>query len=383
MMTMSFFAIGKLCMIGPRTPRLGACRVRVINFGLVSAPRSQAAWYGIADRLAPSDEPVLAMCEPAEPYVCIGLNQDAELELDRDFCAANGIAVLRRRLGGGAVLLDSRQMIFHFIFPQHAVPRRPEELYPHFIEPVLRTYRDFGIDARYRPLNDIHVDGRKIGGTAAALLGEAAVLGGMFLFDFDGALMARCLRVPSEKFRDKLRTGLEDYVTSMRRLLGEAPPRREVAAAFVAHAAGCLGTAPAADVARPDEAAAIAAEERLLVDPQWLDRVGRKLVPPGVKLAAGVHLTEGCHKAPGGLLRTRMLERDGTIIDLELSGDVDCRPAAGLQALARRLRGARLDDPRLGERIARLITRLGIAAPGMSAGDVAAAIAASRHRGVG
>jgi lipoate-protein ligase A len=357
-------------------------RLRVIDFGLVPALRSQAAWYGVAQRLGPSEDPALVLCEPAEPYVCIGLNQDAELELDRDFCAAHGIGILRRRLGGGAVLLDSRQMIFHFIFPRHAVPRRPEELYPHFIEPVLRTYRDFGIAARYRPLNDIHVEGRKIGGTAAALLGEAAVLGGMFLFDFDGPLMARCLRVPSEKFRDKLCAGLEEYVTSMRRLLGAVPPRREVAAAFVANSARCLGLAAAADTARPDEAAAIAAEERHLVDPQWLSRIGRKLVPAGVKLAAGVHLTDGCHKAPGGLLRARLLECDGVIVDLELSGDIDCRPAAGLSALARQLRGTSLDDLGLAERIASLMQRLGVAAPGTSAGDVAAAIAASRYRGV-
>jgi lipoate-protein ligase A len=387
MITISFFAIGKLCMIGRRTPRPGRSgedipkvRLRVIDFGRVSALRSQAAWYGVADRLGPNDDPVLTLCEPAEPYVCIGLNQDAALEVDRDFCAANGIAVLRRRLGGGAVLLDARQLIFHFIVPQHAVPRRPEELYPHFIEPVLRTYRDFGIAARYRPLNDIHVDGRKLGGTAAALLGEAAVLGGMFLFDFDGALMARCLRVPSEKFRDKLGAALADYVTSMRRLLGAVPPRGEVAAAFVAHAANRLGLAAAADAARPDERAAIAAEERHLVDPQWLSRIGRKLVPAGVKLAAGVHLTEGCHKAPGGLLRARMLEADGVIVDLELSGDIDCHPAAALMDLARRLRGAPLDDPDLVDWIASLMQRLGVAAPGMSAGDVAAAIAASRHR---
>jgi lipoate---protein ligase len=367
--------------VGAKRQEIPTVRLRVIDLGLVSALRSQAAWYGIAKRLGRSDDPVLTLCEPAEPYVCIGLNQDAGLELDRDFCAANGIGILRRRLGGGAVLLDSRQLIFHFIVPEHVAPRRPEQIYPHFIEPVLRTYRDFGIDARYRPLNDIHVDGRKIGGTAAALIGEAAVLGGMFLFDFDGAVMARCLRVPSEKFRDKLCAGLEDYVTSMRRLLGEAPPRGAVAASFVAHARCRLGLAAAAAAARPDEMAAIAAEERHLVDPQWLGRVGRKLVPAGVKLAAGVHLTEGRHKAPGGLLRARMLETDGAIAELELSGDVDCRPAAGLAALARHLRGARLDDPRLAERIASLMARLGVEAPGMSAGDVAAVIAASRHRG--
>jgi hypothetical protein len=40
-----------------------------------------------------------------------------------------------------------RQAIFHFIFPPLAVQTQPERLYPYFIEPGLRTYHDFGIDA--------------------------------------------------------------------------------------------------------------------------------------------------------------------------------------------------------------------------------------------
>jgi lipoate---protein ligase len=355
-------------------------RLRVIDLGLVSALRSQALWYGVASELTPSDDPILTICEPAEPYVCIGLHQDADLELDRAFCTTNGIAMLRRRLGGGAVYLDRRQTIFHFIFPQHAVPTQPERLYPHFIEPVLRTYRDFGIDAVYRPLNDIHVGGRKIGGTAAALIGEAAILGGMFLFDFDGALMARCLKVPSEKFRDKLRTSLDDYVTSMRRLLGAAPTRGDVVTCFISHVERRLGIAAASDGVRPEERAAIQAEEAHHLMPEWLGRVGRKLVPAGVKLAEGVHLTEGCYKARGGLLRARLLESDGVIADLELSGDIDCRPGDALEALAQQLCGVPLGDGRLADTVSNAMARLGIVTPGMEANDVAAAIAGSRHR---
>jgi lipoate-protein ligase A len=355
-------------------------RLRVIDLGLVSPLRSQAAWYGFARRLKEKDEPVLTIIEPSEPYVCIGLHQDPDLELDREFCAANGIAIIRRRLGGGAVYLDRRQMIFHFVFPRRTAPQRAERLYPYFIEPVLRTYRDLGIAAVYRPLNDIHVDGRKIGGSAAALIGEATVLGGMFLFDFDGAVMARCLKVPSEKFRDKLCASLEDYVTSMRRLLPAVPSREHVKARFLHHVGDCLGVDPRADSVRVAEETAIKEEESHLAAPAWLQRVGRKLVPEGVKLAAGVHLTEGCHKAPGGLVRARLLERQGTIVDLELSGDFDCRPAHGLAALAARLRGTSLDDSELGHAVARGVAELGFEAARVTAEDVAAAIAVSRHR---
>ena len=355
-------------------------RLRVIDFGLVSPLRSQAAWYGFARRLKEKDEPVLTIVEPSDPYVCIGLHQDTDLELDQEFCAANGIAIIRRRLGGGAVYLDRRQMIFHLVFPRHTAPRRAEQLYPYFIEPVLRTYRDLGIAAVYRPLNDIHVEGRKIGGTAAALINEATILGGMFLFDFDGAMMARCLRVPSEKFRDKLRTSLEDYVTSMRRLLPTVPSREHVKGRFLHHVGICLGVDPRADAVRVAEETAIKEEESHLAAPAWLWQVGRKLVPEGVKLAAGVYLTEGCHKALGGLVRVRLLERRGSIVDLELSGDFDCQPTHGLAALAAQLRGTSFKDSDLGEAVARGIAELGIEVAGVTAEDVAAAIAVSRHR---
>jgi lipoate---protein ligase len=357
----------------------GQMRLRVIDFGTVSALRSQAAWYGLARELKGGDDPALTLVQTSEPYICIGLNQDPNLELDRDFCAVNNIAVIRRRLGGGAVYLDCRQMIFHFIFPRQSVPQRAELLYPHFIEPVVRTYRDLGIAAIYRPLNDIHVDGRKIGGTAAALLGEAAVLGGMFVFDFDGSLMARCLNVPSEKFRDKLRTSLEDYVTSMRRLLPAVPSRESVKGRFLHHVGASLEVEPRADQVRATEMAAIEEEEVGLALPAWLERIGRKLVPEGVKLAAGVHLTEGCHKAPGGLVRARLLECEGSIADLEISGDFDCRPAEGLAALSARLCGAALDDGALAAAVARAAAELRVEMAGVTPRHIAAAIAASRH----
>jgi hypothetical protein len=91
--------------------------------------------------------------------------------------------------------------------------------------------------------------------------------------------------------------------------------------------------------------------------PEWLGRVGRKLVPAGVKLAEGVHLSEGCHKSAGALLRARLLESDGVTADLELSGDIDCCPADGLEAPAQQLRGAPLDDRRLVDTVSSAMER--------------------------
>ena len=151
------------------------------------------------------------------------------------------LPVIRRQVGGGAVYLDRNQMFFHFIYPRDKAPQYAANLYPLFCEPAVRTYRDFGVAAEYRPINDIQVAGRKIGGTGAASIGEATVMVGSFMFDFDTATMARCLKVPSEKFRDKLKTTLDDYMTTMTRELATVPSRDDVKARFLKHCAAVLG----------------------------------------------------------------------------------------------------------------------------------------------
>lgn len=98
--------------------------------------------------------------------------------------------------------------------------------------------------------------------------------------------MARRLKVPSEKFRDKLRTSLDHYVASMRRLLAIVPLRRSVAR-LIGHVEDCLGVVAEVDAARADEAAAIAAEERHLVRPEWSERVGRRLAPASPRRFSG------------------------------------------------------------------------------------------------
>ena len=354
-------------------------RMRVIDSGQVSAAQSQALWYGVASQMNPESDPVLTLVHSRDPYICIGFHQNVRLEVDENYCREWGIGVLRRRLGGGAVYIDSDQLIFHFVFPRQKAPGRVSQLYPLFIEPVVRTYRDLGIDAAYRPINDIQVAGRKIGGTAAVILEQATVLGGMFLFDFDAATMARCLKVPSEKFRDKLHQSLEDYVTSMRRLLPAVPSRATVKLLFLRHVADCLDVAPETSISHDLESAASVEEVLRLSDPGWTARLGRKFVSHGVKLTADTTLTEGVCKAPGGLVRVRVVAREDRIVDIEISGDFTCQPPAGIAVLADRLRGESLSSAHLADRVAMIVDDLHLELPGVAPEHPAAAIGHSRH----
>ena len=222
-------------------------RLRVIDFGLVPALRSQAVYHGIAETITETSDPVLSLASPETPYVCVGRHQEVGKEVDEDYCRNVDLPVYRRHVGGGAVYLDKNQLFTHFIYPRAKAPEFAKNLYPMFIEPVVRTYKDFGVNAAYRPINDIQVDGRKIGGTGAASIGEATLMVGSFMYDFDTETMAKCLKVPSEKFRDKLRQGLNDYMTTLAKEL-ETPPARDVLIEkFLAHCHDVLGVDPVFD----------------------------------------------------------------------------------------------------------------------------------------
>ncbi|WP_372840370.1 biotin/lipoate A/B protein ligase family protein [Phaeovulum sp.] len=355
-------------------------KLRVIDFGHVSALRSQAVYHGLAEAMTPDSDPVLSLVSPSTPYVCVGMHQDINKEVDREFCASRNLPIYRRHVGGGAVYLDENQLFTHFVFPAGKAPQRAAELYPLFIEPVVRTYREMGINANYRPVNDIQVEGRKIGGTGAASIGNATVMVGSFMIDFDTETMSKCLKVPSEKFRDKLRQTLDDYMTTMVKQLGEKPDRGALKSVFLRHCSDVLNVEPVIDQPTPAELAAIARAEAELSDPEWTEVQHRKLVALGVKIAANTHLTEAAHKAPGGLIRVSLLDAEGSVADLVLSGDFTCLPPEGVDQLAAALKGTALEPAALQAAADAAIARLGLDLPGVTGADIATAIGAAQQQ---
>jgi lipoate-protein ligase A len=344
--------------------------LRVLDFGPLSAIRSQAVYHGVAAAMRMDDAPVLSLTSPLEPYVCVGVHQNIEQEVDEAYCAEQGLPVIRRHVGGGAVYLDEHQLFFHFIYPEQQGLPLAHELYELFIEPVVRTYRRFGVQAEMRPINDIQVGGRKIGGTGAATIDSAIVMVGSFMFDFDAEHMSRCLRVPSEKFRDKLYDSLNQYITSFRRELGTAPDREEVKAAFLQEVDASLGVTPVPSQPTAQEMKAIAGWERRLRDPKWNCRRGRRFVPGRVKISADTHIVESSHKAIGGLLRARLLVHAGRIAELELSGDFTCLPESGVELLAGALIGTPLAPGSLRQRLSSILAELQLDMPGVTVDDL-------------
>ena len=123
------------------------------NLGKLTWHETQTIYHA----LATLGREALSLVSPATPYVCIGFHQDLQQEVDLDFCKANRIPVFRRDVGGGAVYLDGDQLFFHLILHKKnpAVPKRKESFYKKFLQPIINVYRQTGIPAEFKPVNDV------------------------------------------------------------------------------------------------------------------------------------------------------------------------------------------------------------------------------------
>ena len=137
--------------------------------------------------------------------VIVGQNQVIENEVDLKYSAANGIQVVQRITGGGAVYHDLGNVNYTYIgkkanqFGDFLV----------FALPVIEFLRSLGVEARHIGKNDIGVSlgpgqgDRKISGNAQAVRGEYILHHGTLLFDTDISVLEKVLTPDPKKFTGK------------------------------------------------------------------------------------------------------------------------------------------------------------------------------------
>lgn len=158
------------------------------------------------------------------PCALLGYHQSAEQELNLDYCRARQIAVQRRITGGGAIYFDEGQLGWELYLHRRDLDNSDmQSISRRLCHAAATAISALGVDARYRPRNDIEVDGRKISGTGGAFDGDALLFQGTLLVEFDVEKMLRVLRIPAEKLSGKAIASARDRVTSLTELLGRKP----------------------------------------------------------------------------------------------------------------------------------------------------------------
>jgi lipoate-protein ligase A len=348
-------------------------KIRVLYMEGVSPLRSQTVYHAVAYAMKADSPNTIIMVSPKSPYVCVGYHQDIQKEVDLDYCAEHGLPVYRREVGGGAVFLDNGQLFTQWIFHKEDLPATLEERFKLYIDPLVATYHELGINANLRPINDVHVNGKKIGGTGAAQMGIAEVVVGSLMYTFDKKTMSKVLKVPSEKMRDKIFESLEAYMTTMTEQLGSTPDRVATKDLYLKKVSEALGAEVyEGEWTAEEEAMAQEIDARFISD-EWLYQKGR-LQQQGVKIHQDVHIVDAAFKAQGGLIRVIARLREGRIDDVTISGDFTLLPSFALGALEQSIRGTRATPETLKAKIEEAYYRLNIQSPGVTPTDFTTAI---------
>ena len=317
----------------------------------------------------------LILLAPAEPYVCIGFFQDARQEVDLDVCRARGIPVFRREVGGGAVYLDGQQLFYQLVLHRDHPAAQGDKaaLYQRLLEPVAETYRQLGVQAMYRPVNDVvTAEGRKIAGTGAAEIEDAVILVGNIIFDFDYKTMVEVLRVPDEKYRDKVFKSMQENLTTLRRELGQAPDWGYVTDLLKANYEKILGPLTPAALSQAvrdkvNELRQTHTTEEWLLGQRRPSGEGRR-----VKISSSASVVRNMYKAPGGLIRATLELSGEHIKAIELSGDFFFYPSDSIALLENELVGRPLAQAP--DVVRRFYVNNSLESPGVTPDDIIAAI---------
>lgn len=263
-------------------------QARWIDFGQVSPIELYSICQGVAEVQTPDALPVVLWGRCDRSHICIGAGQTAEVETDAQACCTLGIEVVRRPLGGGAVLVDPDQWCFFYIVPKDIAPRVRSLFLAQCLDPVAATYRAFGLDAVRVGEGDLWLNGKKILGSGAATIGNVQVLGASFMMRFDAGLFAQLIRCPSEGFRHWLVEELASYMTDWSQH-APMPDANELSETFKRCIAAHLGWQ-----FQPDELSAREYEMMMEARADLLESVSpaRRRIAGGLKIRHGRYLLE-------------------------------------------------------------------------------------------
>ena len=148
--------------------------------------------------------------------VIIGLHQNTADEVNFAYAEQNGIKIVRRLSGGGAVFHDLGNLNFTFIINAQSAETLDSG---RFTLQIADALIGLGLHAELSGRNDIEIDGCKFSGTASYFRGERLMLHGTLLFDTDLDKLSSILRVSDDKIVSKGVGSVRNRVTNIRRHL--------------------------------------------------------------------------------------------------------------------------------------------------------------------
>ncbi|MHA1912102.1 MAG: lipoate--protein ligase [Candidatus Kariarchaeaceae archaeon] len=345
----------------------------LVNLGGIAGIDTQVIWHAAA--LVAQEYGLgnfLIITWPNDKIVCVGHHQDMRREVDLEYCKQKNIPVVRRACGGGQVLLDKDQLFYQVIRRETEEMNPMKELgifFETFLEPVVKTYRDLGIEAEYKPVNDIMANNKKISGNGAASINDTTALVGNFILEFPHKEMAKIFNVPNEKFRDQVAKTLEERVGSIKDILGKKPEKEEIVKRYCANFEEMLGVRLIALPKLPKKIMEKAKElKKLYTTDEWKYEISKKNeMVRKIKISGEVKVKEKNYKAEGGLIQAITVETEEKIEKIGISGDFFIADPSKIKDLEKTFTGIKKEEKAIREAGSKYLEKSAI--PGITPED--------------
>ena len=273
-------------------------------------------------------------------HLNVGWFDDVDSTLDLEACRRLGVQVVRRQVyGGGTAFYDKGcAVMWTFLLPKEGHEDLDAEL-ARFQPIVLDALRRLGLgEVVFEGSSDLRWNGRKLGALAAQDVMVCLSIGGFLnVAPPDIDLYLKVVRIPDDKFKDKVVKDLREYVATAEQVRGRPLGYEEFRGAFLAalEAAGIdaieepLGEGEQRGLAKV--AAKVGSEDALR-------RVSSERF--AASLPAGSRVGFGNHKGRKLCRAGVAIDGEGKIVAAMLAGDMHVSPPDVMDRCAAALVGA-------------------------------------------
>jgi lipoate-protein ligase A len=181
------------------------------------------------------------------PTAVIGKFQRPELEVNKEACKKHGVAVVRRFTGGGTVYHDKGNLNYAISVRRDnpIIPPTLDRIRPTLCAGVVEALKILGLNAKFEPRGAyVHIKGKKVSGTAAAVTRTTVFLHGTLLINSNLTRLREVLDVPSYHGAARLKRlvkSIRKEVTSIQEQLGREVSVQDVKEALTEGFTKALG----------------------------------------------------------------------------------------------------------------------------------------------
>lgn len=175
---------------------------------------SAAFHFALEDLLLQEEGDYLLLWQ-TEPTIMLGKYQNIYQEINRSKANADGVTLIRRRTGGGAIFTNEQTLQYSLITHNQDIDFKT------FLAPIVKALRQLGVAADYNSRNDLAIAGKKISGSAQCIVKKRLLHHGSLLYQMDIPKMSTYLQPPAYKLKSKGIQSVRQRVTNIADYLNE------------------------------------------------------------------------------------------------------------------------------------------------------------------